>query len=326
MRTGDGALTKTQAATAYRKLILARLAEEKIREEYFNDEMKTPVHLSVGQEAIPVGVCAALPPGFKTFGTYRNHALYLAVTDDTVGFFEEIYGRMGGPGKGKAGSMHLAAPDKGFIASSAIVGTTIPVAVGAALAESYRKSDSVVAVFFGEGAVDEGAFWESLNFAALRKLRVLFVCEDNGLAIHAHAKDRQGYDSMLRAVRAFRCHADEGDGCDLAEVFAKTRGIVGRMDEDPKPGFLRLTYLRSLEHVGVREDFDAGYRSKPPSRELKALDPVQRFEAYLLKRGRKRAELDEVRHAVQNEIDRSVESARKSRFPGPEELFTDVHA
>src|SRR3989338_5288085 len=190
-------LSKEESLALYRKLILTRLAEEKIREEYFKDEMKTPVHLGIGGEAIPVGVCHCLPPRSKTFGTYRNHSLYLAMTEDTDGFFGELYGKVNGPGKGKAGSMHLSFPERDFIATSAVVGTTIPVAVGAALANAYRKSNDVVTFFFGDGAVEEGVFWESLNFACLKNLRVLFVCEDNGLAIHTPAKERQGFQSIL---------------------------------------------------------------------------------------------------------------------------------
>ena len=143
-------MRKDEALSLYRKLILARRAEEKIREEYFNDDMKTPVHLGIGQEAIPVGVCHCLAAGTKTFGTYRNHALYLAITGDTDGFFAELYGKATGPAKGKAGSMHLSAPELGLMATSAVVGSTIPLAVGAALANTYCKSGDLVAVFFGD--------------------------------------------------------------------------------------------------------------------------------------------------------------------------------
>src|SRR3989344_1652857 len=123
-------LSKEESLALYRKLILTRLAEEKIREEYFKDEMKTPVHLGVGGEAIPVGVCHCLPAGSKTFGTYRNHSLYLAMTGETDGFFVEMYGKVTGVAKGKAGSMHLSAPEGNLVSTSTVVGTTIPVAVG----------------------------------------------------------------------------------------------------------------------------------------------------------------------------------------------------
>lgn len=310
----------------YRKLVLSRRTEEKIRDEYFKDEMKTPVHLGVGAEAISVGVCHCLPPGTKTFGTYRNHALYLAVTEDTDGFFAELYGKAAGSAKGKAGSMHLSAPQFGLMATSAVVGTTIPLAVGAALANAYLRSDDVVVAFFGDGAVEEGVFWESLNFACLRRLRVLFVCEDNGLAIHTAAAERQGFRSIPDAVRGFECHVAGGDGSDILEVIATTRQMLERMSEEPKPGFLHFTYFRFLEHVGPREDFDARYRRRPASEELERLDPVRRFEQALRRTGCPESELAAVRAAVDAQIARSLHSAQRVPFPPPSELYKDVLA
>jgi len=319
-------VTKNDALFLYRKLVLARRAEEKIREEYSNDEMKTPVHLGVGGEAIPVGVCHCLPPGTKTFGTYRNHTLYLTMTGDTDSFFAELYGKATGSGKGKAGSMHLSAPERGLIATSAVVGSTIPPAVGVALANAYRKSNDVVAVFFGDGAVEEGSFWESLNFACLHRLRILFVCEDNGLAIHTPASDRQGFRSIEQAVRGFECHVGSGDGSDLLSVVALTGQILERMSEQPKPAFLRLTYFRFLEHVGMKEDFDAGYRYRPTPEELEGLDPVLRLEKELVQRGCSATELTAIRTVVEEQINRSVQAAKSAPFPSSSELYRDVLA
>lgn len=317
-------LEKAEALQLYRKLLLARRAEEAIRDEYGKDAMKTPVHLGIGQEAIPVGVCHALPPGTQTFGTYRNHALYLAVTQETDGLFAELYGKVTGPGKGKAGSMHLAAPDHGLMATSAVVGTTIPVAVGAALAQAYRHSPALVVSFFGDGAIEEGVFWESLNFACLRRLRILFVCEDNGLAIHTPTHERQGFRSIAQAVSGFDCHVSSGDGSELLGVIEQTRRIQQQMQEQPKPGFLHFTYFRLLEHVGTREDFEAGYRQRPDGATLQRWDPVQRFEEVLNQCGCVPAELAAVRRTVDEQVSRSVRAAQDAPFPPPEELYTDV--
>src|SRR5262245_49748814 len=178
---------------AYERVYLVRRAEEAIREHYAEDEMKTPVHLSIGQEAVAVGVCEALAPEDRVFGTYRSHALYLARTGDTDGFFGELYGRTTGVARGKAGSMHMAAPDRGLIATSAVVASTIPLAVGAALALRQLRQPGRAVAFFGDGALGEGVFWESLNYACAARLPVVFVCEDNGLAIHARTERYQGY-------------------------------------------------------------------------------------------------------------------------------------
>jgi pyruvate dehydrogenase E1 component alpha subunit len=318
--------SKDEALALYRRLVLAREAEEAIRREYANDEMKTPVHLGIGQEAIPVGVLHAAPPGTLTFGTYRNHVLYLTVTGETDGFFAELYGRVTGPGKGKAGSMHLASPEQGLIATSAVVGTTIPLAVGAALAQAYQGTGRLVAVFFGEGAIEEGVFWESLNFAALKRLRVLFVCEDNDLAIHTPTRARQGFRSIPEAVRGFRCQVASGDGTDVVSVIQLTRQVLERMNRDGGPGLLHLTYFRALEHVGPREDFAAGYRRTPSPEEFERLDPVRRFETLLPELGCSRDEVAEVRHDVAQQIARSLERARAAAFPSADELRRDAWA
>ena len=316
----------TEVLRLFRTLVLIRRAEEKIREEYFKDEMKTPVHLGIGEEAIPVGVCAVAPPTTKMFGTYRNHALYLAVTQDTDGLFAELYGKATGPGKGKAGSMHLAAPACGLIATSAVVATTIPVAVGAALANRYRSSNDLVVSFFGDGAVEEGVFWESLNFACLKALRVLLVCEDNGLAIHTPGGQRQGFRSLPEALRGFRCHVASGDGSDLPTVMALTRQLLEQMQREPKPGVLHLSYFRFLEHVGPREDFESGYRRKPSREELARLDPVRRFEQVLRQRGCSDETIASVEESVQAQIARSIEAARRAPFADASELHRDLFA
>lgn len=308
----------------YRKLLLCRRAEQKIQQEYHRDEMKTPVHLGVGQEGIAVGVCCALPPDAKVFGTYRNHPLYLAMSEDSDGFFTELYGKVTGAGKGKAGSMHLAAPEHGLVATSAVVGTTIPLAVGAAFANSYRGLQGVVASFFGDGAVEEGVFWESINFACLHKLPILFVCEDNGLAIHTPASERAGYRSIPELLRAFHCHFASGDGSDAMNVLRQTSRILTQMREDPKPGFLLLSYFRFLEHVGIREDFDAGYRRRPTPEEIERLDPVTRFEKFLLQNGFSQADLAERQAEVDRQISRSVAAAQRAPYPAPSELYTDL--
>ncbi|MBI2885470.1 MAG: thiamine pyrophosphate-dependent dehydrogenase E1 component subunit alpha [Candidatus Omnitrophica bacterium] len=317
----------TEALELYSRMLLIRRAEEAICAEYHHDEMKTPVHLGIGEEAIPVGVCSCLPPGAKTFGTYRNHALYLTVTGgDTDGFFGELYGKITGAGKGKAGSMHLASPAHGLVATSAVVASTIPVAVGAAFAESYRNTGGLTAVFFGDGAVEEGVFWESLNFACLHRLRVLFVCEDNGLAIHTATAQRQGFRSIPEAVNGFTCHVASGDGSDVTEVQALTRSVLSAMAQDPGPGLLHLTYFRFLEHVGNREDFDAGYRSAPDADTRERLDPLRRVERALREQGCPPEALKAAAEAVEAKISRSIAAAQAAPFPPPEELLRDVFA
>ena len=160
--------------TFYHALYRIRRVEEEIARVYPSDKIKSPIHLSIGQEAIAVGVCAALQPEDIAFGTYRSHAVYLAKGGDLKQMLAEMYGKVTGSAKGKGGSMHLIDRPNGVMGASAVVGTTIPNAVGFAYALKYRKAPEIVVSFFGDGAVDEGVFHESMNFAVLKKLPIIF--------------------------------------------------------------------------------------------------------------------------------------------------------
>lgn len=317
-------LTKIVGLSLYRKLMLIRRAEEAIRNHYHENDMKTPVHLGIGQEAIPVGVCHCLPKNVATFGTYRNHALYLALTEETDRFFSELLGKKTGLGRGKAGSMHLCAPSEGLLATSAVVATTIPIAVGAALAHAYRKETTPVAVFFGDGAMEEGVFWESLNFASLRRLNILFVCEDNGLAIHSGASDRRGFRSLIHPIQSFRCSTASADGSDVTAVIEAATRIREEMASTGQPGFLHLTYFRFLEHVGIHEDFSVGYRHAPSAEERITLDPLKRFTSYLSELGCSETDFNEISTSVDAQIQRSLDQARQASFPEPDALYEDL--
>ncbi|MFZ2446833.1 MAG: thiamine pyrophosphate-dependent dehydrogenase E1 component subunit alpha, partial [Syntrophobacteraceae bacterium] len=210
----------------YRKLYLIRAAEDSIRKNYRTDAMKTPMHMSSGEEAICAGVCQALESSDQVLGTYRSHGLYLAKTGETDHFFAEMYGKSTGMAKGKGGSMHLTSPGDGLICTSAIVATTIPVAVGAAFANKSQNNGRLVVVFFGDGAIDEGVFWESLNSACAMKLPVLFVCEDNGYAVHSPVVERHGYDSIADVASKFHCSVFCTESTDAEAIYGVTREAV----------------------------------------------------------------------------------------------------
>ena len=167
----------------FTSLFRIRRVEEEIVRIYPTDKIKSPTHLSIGQEAVSVGVCEALDRKDVAFGTYRSHALYLAKGGDLKGMMAELYGKATGTSKGKGGSMHLTDISKGLVCTSAVVGTTIPTAVGYAYSFKNLGKNSIVASFFGDGATEEGVFYESLNFAALKKLPVIFICETSSTVI-----------------------------------------------------------------------------------------------------------------------------------------------
>lgn len=308
----------------YKKLYLIRQAEVKIREHYMEDEMKTPMHMSMGEEAIAVGVCHALKPEDQVLGTYRSHAIYLAKTQNIDDFFAEMYGKDTALLKGKGGSMHLCAPEAGFMGTSAIVASSIPVAVGAAFANRRQGNGRLVAVFFGDGACDEGAFWESLNIACLMKLPILFVCEDNGFAVHTPGSQRQGYKSITDIISRFDCSVLKDKTTDVEAIYNLTLEAIASIKKTQMPSFLHLRYYRYLEHVGVNEDFNAGYRSREEFEEWYQVDPVNLQRKKLRQQGVKEAEIAGIEAEINTRIENSLKSAREAPFAEGGELYNGV--
>ena len=310
----------------YQKLYMIRRAEERIRQLYAENEMKTPMHMSMGEEAIVVGVCHALKAEDQVFGTYRSHAIYLAKTQNTDDFFAEIYGKDTALLKGKGGSMHLCAPESGFMVTSAIVASNIPVAVGAAFANKQKGNGKLVAVFFGDGALDEGNFWESLNVACLMKLPVLFVCEDNGLAIHTPTWKRQGFTSITDIVSKFDCNVLKRNTTDAEVIYKLTRQAIKLIKTTQMPCFMHLRYYRYLEHVGINEDFDAGYRLRKEFEKWYQKDPVNLQRAKLLKQGAKEKQIIRIERGIDDQIENSLRLAKEAPFAEVSELYKGVFA
>ena len=318
--------SEAEALDIYRKLSLIRQCQETIIREYPKDEIKTPVHLGIGLEGISVGVAHCLPPNTKSFGQLRNHGQYLAITGETDEFFGELYGKVTGTGGGKAGSMHLSSPEHGLMSNSGIVGSTISLAVGAAFAAKYRHTNEIAVSVFGDSAVEAGEFWESLNFACLHGLRVLFVCEDNDIAAHTFSVDRRGFKSIVGAVKGFNCNASEGDGTDVRIVIDVVREALEVMARESMPAVTCFSWYRPLEHVGPNTDFDAGYRPMPSEEDLKSLDPVHKYEQYLLSEGFDAIALQRIRDDLTGQIDDSLERAKAASDPTEADLHRGVFA
>jgi TPP-dependent pyruvate/acetoin dehydrogenase alpha subunit len=303
----------------YRALYRIRRLEEEVARVYPSDRIKSPVHLSIGQEAVSVGVCEALAPQDVVFGTYRGHALYLARGGDMKRMVAELYGKATGCTKGKGGSMHLIDPEQGVMGTSAVVGTTIANAVGYAYALNYRRQDAVVASFFGDGATEEGVFAESLNFAVLRRLPVLFVCENNGYAIHTPQCRRQGRPAICERARAAGMPAERLDGNDVVLVRERAREAVARVRAGAGPWFLEVLTYRWQEHVGPGRDYHLGYRTEAEAEPWVAGDPVRRLGEALESSARGRVEEE-----VEGEVAAAFAFAEASPFPEPAELLSDV--
>ncbi|NJL71564.1 MAG: thiamine pyrophosphate-dependent dehydrogenase E1 component subunit alpha [Candidatus Competibacteraceae bacterium] len=305
----------------YRSLQRIRRFEEEVARVYPSDKIKSPVHLSIGQEALAVGVIDVLTPADIVAASYRGHATYLAKGGSGREMIAEMYGRATGCARGKGGSMHLVSPEVNMLGASAVVGTQIPNAVGAALAQKMMGTAAVVAVFFGDGATEEGVFYESLNFASLHKLPVLFVCENNGYAIHTPLSKRWATERLGERVATFGMPAHAVTDGDVFKIREHAAELVSFIRLGGGPAFLELHAYRWREHVGPSEDFDAGYRSREAAAPWLENDQVTRLAAMVEPTAR--AAIDE---AVEAEITDAFEFAENSPPPDARELCTHVYA
>ncbi|MCK4809553.1 MAG: thiamine pyrophosphate-dependent dehydrogenase E1 component subunit alpha [Candidatus Omnitrophica bacterium] len=303
----------------YKSMYRIRRIEEEIIRIYPTDKIKSPVHLSIGQEAISVGICEALNLNDVVFGSYRGHALYLAKGGNPRKMISELYGKASGCAKGKAGSMHLLDVDKGVMGTSAIVGTTIPVSVGYAYSLKYKKSDSVVVSFFGDGAVDEGGFHESLNFAALKGLPVLFICENNLYAIHSHHIKRHHSDNIFERAKTYGMPAERIEDGDIFKIYETAVKCLKKIREGEGPVFLECFTCRWKEHVGPGDDFHLGYRDREEVLLWKERDQLKKLKSALGP-----VVSHEIESVIEEEIKKAFEFAEVSSFPSREEIYTDV--
>lgn len=292
-----------------------RMVEEKIIELYPTDQIQSPVHLSIGQEAVAVGVCAELLPTDWVFINYRGHAFYLAKGGPLPEFFAELMGRSGGLSKGKAGSMHLADPAHGVIGASAVVASTISHAVGAALASKITgEVKRVFVANFGDGAMEQGVFYESLNFASLHQVPILFLCEDNGLAVHTSINDRQAF-NLEKLLESFQIpYLELEEGYDPVKVQEVAKKAIDRVRDEQLPVFLKIKTARYREHVGPGEDFHTGYRSEELINIWKSKDPLLKATN----------EIDDFRSQIAAEIEEALRFAYASPLPTINDLLTDV--
>jgi pyruvate dehydrogenase E1 component alpha subunit len=309
------------------ELLRVRRIEETLAELYKEQEMRTPAHFSVGQEAVAVGVCAALTAQDVVYSGHRCHAHYLAKGGNLGGLVAELYGRESGCARGRGGSVHLTDMSVGMVASSAILAQTVPVAVGSALAFQMDGSRRVAVTFFGDGAVDEGVFYESLNWAALKRLPVLFVCENNLYATHAPVWVRQPKGTEIyRRARAFGVPSEKIDGNDVFAVHRSARRAVERCRSGQGPTLIECLTYRWLEHVGPLDDTGRGYRSRRELEAWKRRDPVKLAARRLRAHGALTdAVVRELEVQIGEEVAKAVAEGKQAPWPDPRDLLRNVH-
>jgi TPP-dependent pyruvate/acetoin dehydrogenase alpha subunit len=307
-----------------RSMLRIRVIEETLADLYQEQEMRTPTHFSIGQEAPAVGVCLALERSDVIYSGHRCHAHYLAKGGDLLGMVGELYGREIGCAKGRGGSVHLNDPDAGVIASSAILGQTIAVAVGSAWAFAMDASTRIAVAFFGDGAAEEGVFHESVNFAAVHKVPVLFVCENNLYSTHTPLGVRQPKGTQIyERVRSYTVPSAQVDGNDVVAVYEAAAEAVQGCRRGQGPFLLECLTYRWREHVGPLWDYDRGYRTKAEVDEWMARCPIEREVGRLMARGVCRADdVQKWRAEAKQEIIDAVTTAKTSPFP-PVDLIRD---
>jgi len=311
----------------YRDMLRIRMIEEGIADRYADQEMRCPVHLSIGQEASAVGVCHALMHTDRVFSTHRCHAHYLAMDGNLNAMLAEIYGKAAGCIGGRGGSMHLSDPAKGLIASVPIVASSIPLAVGTALSDQIDGNKNISVTFFGDASVEEGVFHESANFASLRKLPVLFVCENNLYSVYTPLKDRQPSRPLTELARAHGMNSMHADGNDVVAVFKAAHEAVERARRGDGPTFLLLDTYRFREHCGPEFDNHIGYRTEAEYEAWHIQCPIKKSRENL--QSQKillPSHEDEMVAVFKREIDNAFEFAKKAPLPEPSWASDHVYA
>ncbi|MBF0110727.1 MAG: dehydrogenase [Magnetococcales bacterium] len=312
----------------HRDMLRIRLTEEEIVRRFWDDgqSMRCPIHLCIGQEAVAVGVCAQLEVRDGVFGAHRSHGHYLAKGGDLDALVAELHGRVEGCCAGRGGSMHLIDRRAGFMGATPIVGATVPLAVGAAWAEQRRGTGAIAVVFFGDGCFEEGVLHESMNFAVLKKIPVLFVCENNRCAVYTGLGERQPDRSLGGVARAHGLNVHEADGNDVEAVWEATRQAVAQAREGDGPSFLEFFTYRVLEHCGPNNDDALGYRDLDEIALWRDRCPVGLTERRLRERGIAGETLAAVRRELAAEVEAAFIRGRNGTHPDAAQAVLGVFA
>lgn len=310
----------------YMTMLRIRRCENRLVELLRIDEIKCPTHLYIGQEAIAAGVCANLRKDDYVFSTHRSHGHYIAKGGDLKAMMAELYGKRTGCSRGRGGSMHLVDPEVGLMGSAAIVGSTIPLAVGTALASVIQGNNRVAVAFFGDGATDEGIFDESLNFASLRKLPVVFICENNLFSTHLPLSLRQPADNISERAQTHIMPGIRIDGNNVLEVYETSQEAIDNARGGRGPSLIECRTYRWRAHVGWPQDYDIGFRTKEEVKKWEKRCPIKAFEKFLAGQGvLSESEKSQISEQINREIEEALTFARESPFPDESELMEGVY-
>jgi acetoin:2,6-dichlorophenolindophenol oxidoreductase subunit alpha len=320
--------TKSKIALL-KSMLRIRYAEEAIVEPILNGTVKTPAHLYSGEEAIASGICGNLRRDDKIFGNHRSHGHYIAKGGSLNEMFAEIYCKETGCSRGRGGSMHLISPENGVLGIVPIVAGTISLAVGSALASSIRKSDEVTVSFFGDGATGEGVLYEAMNFAALKKLPIIFACENNLYSTHLPIDEIRVNPNISESAEPFGIKSYRVDGNDVLKVAEISKKAVDYCREGDGPVFIEFLTYRFRGHVGPDDNIQGTHTDIRPQKEIDfwlAKDPITRMEKHLLTENLITAdEINSIKRKVTDEVKEAVKYAENSDFPNKNELLNYVY-
>jgi pyruvate dehydrogenase E1 component alpha subunit len=307
-------------------MVLIRRFEEMTATLCERGEIRCPAHLAIGQEACAAGVCAALRPDDYVLGAHRSHGHFLAKGGDPKSLMAEMLGKAAGCSRGRGGSMHLLEPSIGFLGTVPIVAATVPIAVGVALAIRLRNEDRIAVSFFGDGAMEEGTTHEAMNFAAHRRLPVVFACENNFYSSHMSLLERRARDNLCEVAQAHGLSARQVDGNDVLAVYETATAAAEYARAGRGPAFLELRTFRWRGHVGPAWDYDVGVRRRDELAEWIRKDPIERIRSALRAHGWTSDAFDRVEREVARIVEDAVAFARAAPAPDPGEVTDHVYA
>ena len=306
----------------HRMMLKVRKVQLKIADLYHEDEMKTPVHLCLGQEAVAAGVCAHLNANDYVFSNHRGHGHYIAKGGDVKAMIAELYNRETGCSKGRGGSMHLVDTSVGLLGTSSIVGGSIPIATGAALGSVLQKKNRVSIAFFGDAAVEEGVLYESINVAMLKKLPVVYVCENNFYSVCTPLSKRRAKDNIYRCFEGLSIPGYRVDGNNVIEVYRIAKNAIDNARKGGGPSFIECRTYRLRDHHGTDSGVEIGYRTQEEVDEWTAKCPSKNFEQFLIEQNViAKREMEEFVATIDREVEGAFKFAQASPLPDEDEVI-----
>ena len=311
----------------YKNILRIRLIETEIAKKYSDQKMRCPVHLSIGQESIPVSICSNLRKTDIIVTAHRSHAHYLAKGGNLKKMISELYGKVTGSSKGRGGSMHLIDNNSNINAAVPIVGSILPIGVGMAWANKLKNNNNIVVIFFGDGATEEGAFLESIDFASLHDLKVLFVCENNNYSVYSHLRKRQSkLRSIVKIANSVGINTVYHKNHNTIDIYKSAKKVIRKIKKTSRPHLFEINTFRYLEHCGPNNDDDLNYRDNNEISKWLKKDQVIFLEKILYRKKilneNKKKKIIQV---IKTEINKAFNFAEISSYPKKKDLMKYIY-